>query len=110
MWLASIRCAPSDDQNSLEDLGMEGEIGSLAYVIMDVLSLSKDPEAIPVIRQMLADKNERVVLSSYYALIKLGKSDAELQMQIENVAFPESAVKIFKSWGVKTPEWVKTRQ
>jgi hypothetical protein len=88
---------------------MSGEVGSLIYVIMDVLSLSKDPESVPVIGELLADQNDRIVQYSYFALLKLGKSDPGLQKQVENIVFPESAVKILKSYGIKLPVWAKTR-
>jgi hypothetical protein len=89
---------------------MSGEVGSLMYVVLDVLSRSKDPEAIAAIGALLADKNERVVQYAYFALLNLGKSDSDLQKQVEAVVFPESALKILKSYGIKLPDWVKTRQ
>jgi hypothetical protein len=108
--LLTLLEARNESNRTGEKNQMSGEIGSFMYVILSVLQDSKDPDVIPVIGQLLKDKNEQVVFQSFYALQKLAKSGEELQFEVEKVVFPKTAVELFKARKVELPEWAKVEE
>ncbi len=89
---------------------MSGEVGDLVQKILSVLQKSKDPDVIPVIGKLLEDKSEYVVFRSSWALQELAESSKELQLEVEKVDFPKTAVELFRINAVKLPEWVKIKE
>ena len=88
---------------------MSGEVGDLVQVILSVLQKSKDPDVIPVIGQLLEDKSEYVVFRSFWALQELSESSKELQLEVEKVVFPKTAIELFRKRAVELPTWAKIK-
>ena len=89
---------------------MTGEVSDLMYVILPVLQQSKDLDVIPVIGELLKDKNEQVVFLSSSTLQEIAKSSEELQFEVEKLVFPKTAIELYKKNAVKLPEWVKVKE
>jgi hypothetical protein len=86
---------------------MSGQVSDLGYVCLYALSLSKDPEAIPVIAQLLTDKDDTIQGWAVIALYKLG-ADEKLRNEVRKIRFPKEAVERAASNGQKPPPWVET--
>jgi hypothetical protein len=89
---------------------MSGEVNDLIYVILSVLQQSKDPEVIPVIGQLLEDHNEHVVFLASGTLQEIAKYGKELQFEVEKLVFPKTAVDLYRTKGVKLPDWAKIKR
>lgn len=89
---------------------MSGEVDTLLYITLSVLGKSKDPDAIPFIRQLLEDKNETVVFHSGHTLQQLADSDEELQLEIEKIVIPKTAVELYRKLPRELPKWVKVKE
>jgi hypothetical protein len=85
---------------------MSGEVSDLAYVALYTLSLAKDPESIPVIAELLKDKDGVIRGWSAIALYELGECE-ELKAEVREVRFPPAAVQSAKSRGREPPGWVQ---
>lgn len=88
---------------------MSGEVGSLAYVILSTLGESKDATVIPVIAELLDDKDDVIRRRSVIALFRLAESDEKLLTEIREIAFPRELVQSGNS-GAELPTWVKIRE
>jgi hypothetical protein len=108
--LLTLLKARIESNHTGEKNPMSGEIGTLMYVVLSVLQDSRDPDVIPVTGQLLKDKNEKVVFLSSSALQKLAKSSLELQLEVEKVVFPKTAIELFKLRNTKLPDWVKVQE
>ncbi len=89
---------------------MSGEVDTLLYITLSVLGKSKDPDVIPVIKQLLEDKNETVVFHSANALQQLADSDEGLQLEIEKIVIPKTAIELYRKFGGELPKWVKLKE
>lgn len=89
---------------------MADEVSNLCYVILDTLSLAKDPASISVIADLLTDKDDTVRGWAAIALYRMGNSDSELQEQIQKIIFPKMAIESAHGRGEKPPRWVKTEE
>ncbi|HEX8187205.1 MAG TPA: hypothetical protein VF586_02570 [Pyrinomonadaceae bacterium] len=85
---------------------MSGDVSDLAYVTLHTLSLAQDPDSIPVIAELLKDKDEVIRGWSAIALYKLAECD-ELRPEVKGILFPQAAIQSAKSRGKEPPEWVQ---
>ena len=104
--LALLRARVESNRTGAQN-PMSGEVDDLMYVILSVLRYSSDPDAIPVIGQLLEDKKAQIVFQSFSALQQLANTSKELQYAVEKVVFPKTAIALFEKYGVKLPHWVK---
>jgi len=86
---------------------MSGQVADLTYVVLYTLSLAKDPDAIPVIAELLKDKETMICGWSAIALYETAKFSEEIRATIGDIKFPRAAVDSAKSRGVETPAWVQ---
>jgi HEAT repeat protein len=86
---------------------MSGEVSDLTYVVLYTLSLAKDPDSIPVIVELLKDKEDVIRGWSAIALYEIAKFSEQLRVKIEEVKFPQAAVDSAKARGVEPPPWVQ---
>ena len=86
---------------------MSGEVSDLTYVVLYTLSLAKDPNSIPVIVELLKDKEDTIRGWSAIALYAIAESSEHSRAKIEGVKFPQAAVDSAKARGVKPPAWVQ---
>lgn len=85
---------------------MSGEVSDLAYVTLYTLSLAEDPDSVPVIAELLKDKNEAIRAWAAITLYKLAESD-ELRARVEEIKFPRDAIQGARSRGKEPPGWVR---
>lgn len=72
------------DSNHTENKGpMSGEVSDLCYVTLYTLSLAKDPVSIPVIVDLLTDKDDTIRGSAAIVLYRIGNSTDKLQKQVQ---------------------------
>lgn len=86
---------------------MSGEVKDLVYVILSGLPHFKDATVIPVVKDLLEDKNEVIRGWSAIALFRLAEQGEGLRKEIEQITFPKAAVQSATSRGVKLPAWAK---
>lgn len=86
---------------------MSGEISQLGYVTLLTLSLSQDAGSIPVIAELLTDKDDTIRAWSAIALYRLAQSSYKLKVEIEKIQFPKPAVQSAKGRSVEPPEWLR---
>jgi HEAT repeat protein len=86
---------------------MSGEVKDLVYVILSGLPSFKDATVIPVVRELLEDKNEVIRGWSAIALFRLAEQSEDLRKEIEKITFPKAAVQSAAGRGVKLPTWAK---
>lgn len=82
---------------------MSGNVGDLMYVVLYTLSLAKDPDSIPVIAELLKDKNDATRGWSAIALYEIAKSSEESKNKIQSIKFPQAAVVSARGRGVEPP-------
>ena len=102
---ARIRANQTGEQNP-----MAGEVSDLAYVILSTLAKSQDPAVIPVITDLLGDKDEIIRGWSAIALFRLGESNEDLRQTIEKIEFPKTAVQSANGRSVPKPIWAKVKE
>jgi len=88
---------------------MSGEVSDLVYVILSTFAKSQDPAVIPVVIDLLEDKDEVIRGWSAIALFRLGESSDELRQTIEKITFPKAAVQSANGRSVPTPAWAKVK-
>ena len=86
---------------------MSGEVSDLVYVILSTFAKSQDPTVIPLVTDLLEDKDEVIRGWSAVALFRLGESNGELRQTIEKILFPKAAVQSANGRSVPTPTWAK---
>ncbi len=89
---------------------MSGEVSDLVYVILSGLPHFKDATVIPVIEELLKDKDEVIRGWSAIALFRLAEQSEDLQKKIEEITFPKAAVLGATSRGEKLPAWAKVKE
>jgi hypothetical protein len=82
---------------------MSGNVSDLMYVVLYTLSLSKDPDPIQVIAELLKDKDDVIRGWSAIALYETAKSSEDLKTKIHSINFPQAAVDSAKGRGVEPP-------
>lgn len=85
---------------------MAGQKSSLCFVILDALAHSADPEAIPVIAELLQDPEESISSWSAITLFTIGNEDDELRPAIGTLRFPRKAAGGAAARGFIIPGWV----
>jgi hypothetical protein len=85
---------------------MAGRKTSLCYVILDALSHSADPDAIPVIGELLLDPEETTSSFAALALFTIGNEADELRSSIGQVRFPRKAAAGAVAGGHEIPKWL----
>ena len=100
--------ARADSNRTGKQNPMSGHVNDLGYVILSTLAISKDPAVIPVIAELLHDKEDRIRRSSVLALIQLADSDENLKSEIEKISFPKSAIKSAYGNSSNVPDWIHT--
>ena len=86
---------------------MSGEVGDLTYVVLYTLSLAKDGDSVPVIAELLKDKQDVIRGWSAIALYEIAGFSEQLRVKIEAVKFPQAAVDSVKARGVEPPPWIQ---
>ena len=86
---------------------MAGEVGDLTYVVLYTLSRAKDPDSIPVIAELLKDKDDVIRGWSAIALYEIAKSDEGLKAKIQEIRFPRPAIDSAKARSTEPPPWVQ---
>jgi len=104
--LVALLKARADSNRTVEKNPMSGHVSALVFVILSTLSVSKDATVIPVIKELLNDKDEVIRGWSAISLIQLAESDENLRKQIEKLTFPTLAIQSAKARGVSIPTWI----
>jgi hypothetical protein len=86
---------------------MSGQVADLTFVVLDTLSRAKDLDAIPVVAELLKDKNNVICGWAAIALYETAKLSDAVRGKIETVKFPKGAVDRAKSRGREPPQWVQ---
>jgi hypothetical protein len=86
---------------------MSGQVADLTYVVLYTLSLAKDPDAIPVIAELLKDKESVICGWAAVALYETAKFSEELRAKIEATKFPQAAVDSARARGSSPPRWLQ---
>jgi hypothetical protein len=104
--LTKLLQARVKSNNGLEKNQMsEKNIGSLVYVILSVISESKDKTVVPVIIDLLKDGDEVIRAWAAISLFRLGESDEKIKKQLQKIVFPLNAVNGANGRSIKTPNW-----
>lgn len=85
---------------------MSGDVVDLCYVCLSALAESKEPNAIPVLAELLADKEATIRGWAVIALFRLGDADEGLRAEIRKVAFPKAALDSAGARGKQPPAWL----
>lgn len=86
---------------------MSGQVSDLCYVCLDVLSHSREPEAVVVISELLTDEDHTIRGRAAMALYRIGAADESLQRKVGAIRFPQAAI---DSAGEQPPPWVQTAE
>jgi len=86
---------------------MSGEVKDLVYVILSGLPHFKDAKVIPVVKELLGDKNEVIRGWAAITLFRLAEQSEDLRKEIEQITFPKAAVQSANARGEKLPAWAK---
>ncbi len=105
--LLTLLQARADSNRTGKQNPMSGHVNDLGYVILSTLAISKDPAVVPVIAELLHDKEDRIRRSSVLALIQLADSDENLKSEIGKITFPKSAIKSAFRDSVNFPDWIR---
>ena len=104
--LLSLLRSRSESNQSGKAGPMSSKVSDLCYVCFYTLSHSKDPEAIPVIAELLTDKEDVIRGCAAIALYRLGSSSEELRKRAEVIPFPATAIASAEARGNQAPSWV----
>jgi hypothetical protein len=85
---------------------MSGQVADLTYVMPYTLSLAKDANAIPVLAELLKDKERTICGWAAIALYETAKFSHEVRGKIQTLKFPKRAVDSAKARGREPPAWV----
>ena len=85
---------------------MSGQVSDLTYVTLDTLSRAQDPDSIPVIAELLKDRDEVIRGWAAIALYRLGEFK-ELRPKVRKVRFPPAAVQSARARSAEPPSWVR---
>lgn len=85
---------------------MSGQVARLCALCMGVLAASKEPDAVPVLAELLADSDDTVRGVAAFALFRLGDLDEELRPAIRKVNFPDAAIKSAAAHSARPPTWL----
>jgi hypothetical protein len=99
--------ARADSNRTGETNPMSGEVSQLTYVVLLILSSAQQRDTIPVIAELLTDKDDTIRAWSAIALYRLAQSNDNLKMEIEKIQFPKLAVQSAKGRSVEPPEWLQ---
>ena len=99
--------ARADSNRTGEINPMSGEVSQLAYVVLLTLSLAQEPDTIPVIAELLNDKDDTIRAWSAIVLYRIAQSNGDLKAEIEKIKFPKLAVQSAKGRSVEPPEWLQ---
>lgn len=69
---------------------MSGEVTDLTYVVLYTLSLAKDPDSIPVIAELLRDKDDDICGWSAIALYEIAKFSDQARGKIQGGQIPQA--------------------
>lgn len=86
---------------------MSGEVSSLCYVCLDVLSHSKDPEVVVVIADLLTDEDDVIRGWAAIALYRISAASESLQRKVGAIRFPQAAIDSARSRGEPPPVWIQ---
>ncbi len=98
---ARVKANQTDEQNP-----MSGEVSDLVYVILSGLPYFRDEKVIPVVKELLKDKDDVIRGWSVIALLRLAEKDKDLQREIEKIVFPQAAIQSARARGEKLPAWI----
>jgi len=99
--------ARADSNRTGEINPMSGEVSQLAYVVLLTLSFAQEPDTIPVIAELLNDKDDTIRAWSAIVLYRIAQSNSNLKAEIEKIKFPKLAVQSAKGRSVEPPEWLQ---
>lgn len=85
---------------------MSGKVSDLCYVCLSALAVSREPDAVPVLAELLADGDDTVRGWAAIALFGLGTGDEGLRADIRRVRFPEAALASAAARGKRPPAWM----
>jgi hypothetical protein len=85
---------------------MSGDVTDLCFVCLSTLSCSKDTESIPVVADLLTDKEDAIRGWAAIALYRLGRSSEDLLKKVSAIQFPKMAVESATARGEQPPSWV----
>lgn len=102
---ARVRANRTGEQNP-----MSGEVSDLVYAILSQLPYYKDATVIPVVKELLYDKEDVIRGWSAIALYRLAEKSEELKQEIEQITFPKAAVQSASGRGEKLPSWAKEEE
>ncbi|MBX6315008.1 MAG: hypothetical protein IRY99_19150 [Isosphaeraceae bacterium] len=85
---------------------MSGKVSDLCYVCLSALAVSKEPDAIPVLAELLADEDDTIRGWAAIALFRLGDADEGLRAEIRKVRFPKAALDSAGARGKQPPAWL----
>ena len=86
---------------------MSGQVTDLTYVILYTLSLAKEADAIPVLAELLNDKERAICGWAAIALYETAKFSEAVRDKIQTVKFPKAAVDSAKARGREPPFWIQ---
>ncbi len=86
---------------------MSGEVGDLCYVCLSALAVSREPDAVPVLAELLADADDAVRGWAAIALFRLGDADDKLRPEIRKARFHKAALASADSRGERPPPWLQ---
>lgn len=89
---------------------MSGEVGTLAFVCLYTLALSKDPEVVPTITALLTDNDDVIRGWAAIALFRLGDADEGIRRMVLRIPFPEAALTSAVTRGEQTPHWLELKR
>lgn len=96
---ARVEANNTDEKNF-----MSGEVSDLVYVILSGLPDFKEAKMIPVVKELLKDKDDVIRRWSVIALLRLAEKSEALQHEIEKIVFPQAAIKSARD--EKLPAWI----
>ncbi|MDQ3061441.1 MAG: hypothetical protein M3R14_01040 [Acidobacteriota bacterium] len=89
---------------------MSGKVSTLVSIALYTLTISKDSKVIPVIAELLEDKDKVICNSAIVALLRLATMNEELKNEIEKISFPKEVVQNAKERSQEIPNWVKIKE